>query len=136
MFVYGDNPIAQVGTRCVNGVITNAISVPIPSTYECAIEDVSNDGAKRTEDTVMQKKMIGQAIAITLAWKYISIQKCSQILRMFNHEYIFVKFLDPTIGDYKILEFYVGNRTVPLYNSKLGKWSNLGFKIIQRDARK
>lgn len=136
MFHDGDNPLRQIGTGYSGGVITNAMWLPPPNSYVCEIEDVSGANAKRTEDTVMHKKKIGQAIAISVAYKMISVRDCAKLLQAFNPEYLFAEFLDPKAGDYRILEFYVGNRSVPLYNAGLGKWESLSFKIIQRDARK
>lgn len=136
MFHDGDNPLRQIGTGYSGGVITNAVWLPPPSSYVCEIEDVSGANAKRTEDTVMHKKKIGQAIAISVTYKMISVRDCAKLLQAFNPEYLFAEFLDPKAGDYRILEFYVGNRSVPLYNAGLGKWESLSFKIIQRDARK
>ena len=136
MFHDGDNPLRRIGTGYSGGVITNAVWLPPPSSYVCEIEDVSGANAKRTEDTVMHKKKIGQAIAISLTYKMVSVRDCAKLLQAFNPEYLFAEFLDPKAGDYRILEFYVGNRSVPLYNAGLGKWESLTFKIIQRDARK
>lgn len=136
MFHNGDNPLRVVGTGYSGGGITNGIWLPPPSSYQCDIEDVSGANAKRTEDTVMHKKKIGQAIAISVTYKMLSVKDCAKLLQAFNPEYLFAEFLDPKAGDYRILEFYVGNRSVPLYNAGLGKWETLSFKIIQRDARK
>lgn len=136
MFHDGDNPLRRIGTGYSGGTITNAVWLPPPSSYVCEIEDVSGASAKRTEDTVMHKKKIGQAIAISLTYKMVSVRDCAKLLQAFNPEYLFAEFLDPKAGDYRILEFYVGNRSVPLYNAGLGKWESLSFKIIQRDARK
>lgn len=136
MFHDGDNPLRVAGTGYSDGSITNGIWLPPPSSYQCDIEDVSGANAKRTEDTVMHKMKIGQALAISVTYKMLSVKDCAKLLQAFNPEYIFVEFLDPKMGDYRILEFYVGNRTVPLYNAGLGKWESLSFKIIQRDARK
>lgn len=45
MFYPGDNPIKSVDGK----------KMPPPSVYQVEMEDISGDGAKRTEDTVMQK---------------------------------------------------------------------------------
>lgn len=136
MFRNGDNPLCEAGTKYASGAITDGVLLPPPSSYQCDIEDISGANAKRTEDTVMHKRKIGQAISISVVYKQMSVADCAKLLRAFDPEYLYAKFLDPKLGDYRILEFYVGNRTVPLYNSALGKWTSLTFKLIQRDARK
>lgn len=116
------NPITSV----------DGVSVPCPSSYVWKLEDVSTPDAGRTEDTVMHKKRIGQLTGIELSWQNISTSKASAILQAFNPEYITVRYLDPMVGGYVTSEFYVGNRSAPMYNAKLDVWSNVSFNIIKR----
>lgn len=107
-------------------------SIKAPSSYQWDMEDLSDSSAGRTEDCVMHKNRIGQKVAISLSWNNISTDDVSTILKAFNPEYISVKYLDPMQGGYTTKTFYVGNRSAPLYNGKLGLWSNLSFKIIEK----
>ena len=118
------NPI-----RSVNGV-----AVKPPSTYKWKLEDLSASDAGRTEDTVMDKKRIGQLIGIELQWNKVSIADTSTILKLFNPEYIDVEYLDAKEGKYVIRKFYVGERAVPLYNGELGLWDNISFNLIGRSG--
>lgn len=118
------NPI-----RSVNG---NAIKCP--SSYLWKLEDVSASDAGRTEDIVMHKKRIGQVVALELSWKNVSTAEVSEILQAFNPEYITVCYLDAMQGKYITSEFYVGNRSAPMYNSFKGLWSNVSFNIIERSG--
>jgi len=120
------NPI-----RSVDG-----FAIPCPSTYQWKLEDISASDAGRTEDTVMDKKRIGQAVGIELKWQNVSIEDAAKILEAFNPEYITVCYLDAKEGSYVTSEFYVGNRSAPLYNSALGLWKEISFNIIERDGRK
>jgi hypothetical protein len=54
------------------------------------------------------------------------------VLKAFKSEYFKVNYLDPEEGKYTEKTFYVGNRTAPMYNSQLGLWSNVSFKIIEQ----
>ncbi len=118
------NPI-----RSVDGV-----AVKCPSSYTWKLEDVSASDAGRTEDTVMDKMRLGQIIGIELSWNNITTAEVSSILKAFNPEYIMVEYLDAMEGKYVTSEFYVGNRSAPLYNSKLGLWQNVSFNIIERSG--
>ena len=51
---------------------------------------------------------------------------------MFNPEYITVCYLDAMEGDYITKVFYVGDRTAPLYNTRMGLWQNVSFDLIAR----
>ena len=120
------NPIADVGTQ--------GTTIKCPSSYQWELDDVSAADAGRTEDVKMHKKRIGQVVAVTLGWQNVTTAEASAILTAFNPEYVTVSYLDPKAGTYVAKEFYVGNRSTPLYNSRLGLWSNISFKIIERDG--
>lgn len=118
------NPI-----RFVNGA-----EIYCPSVYKWALEDLSSSDAGRTEDTVMDKMRIGQIVKIELAWNGLTTEKASKVLKAFNEEYLEIEYLDPLQGQYIKSEFYVGNRTAPLYNSEKGVWQNVSFNIIERSG--
>ncbi len=107
-----------------------------PSSYTWKLEDVSASDAGRTEDTVMHKKRIGQVIGIELAWQNITTAEVSAILRAFNPEYITVCYLDAMQGGYITSDFYVGNRSAPMYSAVKGLWSNVSFNLIERSGAK
>lgn len=108
------------------------ITVPSPSGFEWSLEDVSSDKAGRTEDFTMMKMRAGQLRNINVSWRYMTTEQASTILNAFNPEYINVCYIDPMAGGYVTLEFYVGNRSAPLYNNRLGLWENISFSLIQR----
>lgn len=116
------NPI-----RSVNGT-----AVRCPSAYQYDLQDVSASNAGRTEDGKMHKERIGQCVKLELRWDYIPSADVAVILQAFNPEYFDVTYLDAKSGTYQTKEFYAGDRTAPMYNAKLGLWTNLTFNIIER----
>lgn len=106
--------------------------IPSPSSFQWEREDLSDSSAGRTEDGLMHKNRIGYKVAVSLSWNNIPTAKASQILKAFNPEYVSVKYLDPEEGEYITKKFYVGNRSAPMYNCRLGVWSNISFKIIEQ----
>ena len=108
--------------------------VKCPSSYQWKLQDISDSDAGRTEDTMMHKNRIGQCVKIELSWRNVTTADASDILRKFNPEYINVSYLDPMNGGYVTKEFYVGDRSAPMYNSQLGLWSNISFNIIERSG--
>lgn len=119
-----NNPIRSVDGKAVK----------CPSSYLYKLEDVSASDAGRTEDTVMQKKRLGQLVGIELSWQNIPTEDVSAILKAFNPEYITVCYLDAMAGEYVTSEFYVGNRSAPMYNATKDLWSNVSFNIIERSG--
>lgn len=110
----------------------NGIEVPCPSNYKQILSDVSKADSGRTEDGKMWKEKIGQLVKIELEWSYLNTAQVSLILSAFDPEYFNVEFLDAKSGTFKTSEFYVGDRTAPLYNSRLDIWEGLTFNIIER----
>lgn len=119
-----NNPIRSVDGK----------SVKSPSSYLWKLEDVSASDAGRTEDTMMHKKRIGQLVGIELSWQNIPTSEVSAILKAFNPEYIKVCYLDAMQGEYVTSEFYVGNRSAPMYNTAKGLWQNVSFNLIERSG--
>ena len=118
------NPIRSVGGS----------SVKAPSVYQWKLQDISASEAGRTEDGTMDKMRIGQVVGIELRWNYVDTDTASQILKAFNPEYVRVCYLDAMAGKYLTEDFYVGDRSAPLYNSETGLWTNIAFSIIGRHA--
>lgn len=116
------NPI-----KSVDGAV-----VPCPSSYEYKLSDVSSADAGRTEDGKMHKEKIAQKVHLELAWQNITTDAASVILNAFDPEYIRVRYLDPKANGYQTKTFYVGDRSVPSYNVRLGIWSNVSFNIIEQ----
>lgn len=130
------NPIKALTPCDESGTPTGATitNLPCPSSYVWDLEDTSAPDAGRTLDGAMHKKRIGQVVAISLSWRNIKDDAVSQILQAFNSEYLRVNYWDAMAGAYKTLVFYVGNRTAPMYNKRLGLWQNLSFKIIDKEG--
>ena len=125
MAVYDElNPIRSVDGKYIK----------CPSSYLWKLEDVSAADAGRTEDTMMHKKRIGQVIGIELSWQNITTAEVSELLKAFDPEYIEVCYLDAKEGKFMTSQFYVGNRSAPLDNSRLGVWQNVSFNIIERSG--
>lgn len=117
------NPLKSVGGN------TN---IPTPSKFEYKLSDVSAADAGRTEDGKMHKMRIAQKVHIELEWQYVTTAQASTILTAFNPEYISVKYLDPKANGEVTKTFYVGDRSAPAYNTRLGLWENISFNIIER----
>lgn len=119
-----NNPIQSV----------DGIAVACPSAFTWKLEDLSMSGAGRTEDGRMDKMRIGQIVGLELSWNGLETEEVSRILKAFNPEYIRVCYLDAMEGKFVTSEFYVGNRSAPLYNARLGLWENVSFNLIERSG--
>ena len=118
----GVNPIQSV----------DGVSVLCPASYTYKLSDISDADAGRTEDTTMDKMRLGQAVHLELSWNALTWAEASSVLRAFNPEYITVTYMDALSGTWRTSQFYVGDRSAPMYNAQVGLWSNISFNIIER----
>lgn len=121
----GYNPIQSV----------NGATVPCPSSYVYKLSDISAADAGRTEDTTMDKMRIGQCVHLELQWDYLTDAEVATVLQAFNGEYFSVTYRDAMRNSWRTSTFYAGDRSAPLYNSHVGRWTNLSFNIIERSGR-
>lgn len=101
-------------SRNNNILIVNGIQIPTPSVMTWGLQDVSAEGAGRTQDAKMHKNRIAQKRMMKLEWWAESITTASLILVAFNPEYIDVGYPDPMDGGGVTRTFYVGDRTSPV----------------------
>lgn len=124
------NPIKRVAPYTSS--VGTYVTVPVPSVYQWALQDVSDSEAGRTEDTLMHKNRVAQKVKIELQWQNLSTADASTILNAFNSEYLSIEYLDPKSNAFLTKIFYVGDRSAPLYNATMNVWSNISFNIIER----
>ena len=120
-----DNPIRSVDGR----------PVKCPSSYNYTLEDLTASDAGRTEDLLMHKKRIGQSVQIDLSWQNLTTKEVSELLQIFNPQYLNVCYFDAMSGLYKTSVFYVSNRSVPMYSKVRDIWSNLSFNLTERSGK-
>lgn len=119
----------------IEKIYVNSTLLPSSSTYQVDEEDLSSADAGRTEDGKMHKMRIGTLRSISLSWKTLRTSELTTILNLITDEYLTINFFDPRENTRVSAEFYVGNRTMAVYNGALDVWQNLSFKFIERAVR-
>ena len=111
----------------------NGIWIPDPSSLQWGLQTVSDQNAGRTTDGKMHVNQITQKRKLELSWAGVSFAVASEILKAVNHETFNVTYLDALTNTRLTKEFYVGDRTAPVYSYCDGyKWySNVNFNIIE-----
>lgn len=104
-----------------------------PASMEVELQTISASDAGRTADTKMHKKSLREIVAVSLTFANLHTAVASSILHSFmDNEYFTMQYLDPYVGGYATKTFYIGNRTVPVYNTALDIWGNIAFKVVER----
>lgn len=123
--------MAQNLIRLVDGV-----ECPCPSSFTWILSDSSASDAGRVLDgnDTMYKNRTSQKRKIELKWNAKSPEVVSEILKMFNPEYIEVTYWDSMDGCEETRTFYVGDRQTPVQQWFIGgkMYSSLSLNIIER----
>lgn len=114
--------------------------IKTPSAYDFEIDDISKPDAGRTANGTMVKSQLyvngkpKRAFAISMEWQYLSSADIAGLLSVFQAaEYLHVRYFNPVSDSYYTAQFYVGNRTMPMYNKTMGIWTTLSLKLISRN---
>ena len=131
-----NNPIQWVKTSTTG----TAKYVKCPSAYNVEVDDISNPDAGRTASGTMIKSQLfvnGNAVrakALQMEWAYTNTSDVAGLLAVFEQaEYLYVSYFDPASDGYKQDWFYIGNRTMPMYNMPMKLWTSFSMKLISRN---
>lgn len=122
--------MAQTLISAVDGVALKYT----PSTFTWGLQDVSDSESGRTQDALMHKNRIAQKRKIELGWNVLRPNQVSELLKMFNPEYIQVTYWDSMDGEEETRTFYVGDRSTPVsywtIDNKM--YTQVKFNLIER----
>lgn len=112
------------------------VDVKTPDKFDWGLQDVSSSDSGRVSDAsaTMYKNRMAQKRKISLGWNDPSGSETAAILRAFNPEYVWVRYLDPMADEYQVRQFYVGDRSAPLRQVTIGgaTYRTVSFDIIER----
>ena len=111
----------------------NGVWIPDPSSLQWGLQTVSDQNAGRTTDGKMHVNLITRKRKLELEWAGVDFATASEILQAVNPETFNVTYLDALTNTRLTKEFYVGDRTAPVYSYYDGyKWyTNISFNIIE-----
>lgn len=111
----------------------NGVWIPDPSSLQWGIQSVSDSNAGRTTDGKMHVNLITRKRKLELSWSGVDFATASEILRAVNPETFNVTYLDALTNTRLTKEFYVGDRSAPVYSYCDGyQWySNVSFNLIE-----
>ena len=116
--------------------LVDGVACPTPSSFSYTLADNSAEDAGRVQDgnDTMYKNRTTQKRKISLSWIGVDQDKISQILQMFNPEYISVTYWDALANAEQTRTFYVGDRTAPvtIWTVDTKRYTSVSFDIIER----
>ena len=111
----------------------NGTYIPDPASLQWGLQSVSDSNAGRTTDGTMHVNLITRKRKLELSWTGVDFATASEILQAVNPETFNVTYLDALTNTRLTKEFYVGDRSAPVYSYTDGfQWySNVSFNLIE-----
>lgn len=105
---------------------------PQPSKLQIDIMDLSFAERNSQGDMLIDRKAVKRKLEIE--WNQLKNSEISAILQLVQDVFFQATYPDPFTGAMATKTFYVGDRTMPIYNYNNGTplWSGLKFSLIEQ----
>lgn len=113
---------------------SNLVDMPNPSKMDWGYQDVSQGDSGRDDTGYMYKGKVTEKIKLQLAWSAVSPAMASTILQAFKPEYFYIRYFDPELNNYRIMEAYTGDKSAPvkIWSDDQQIYESLSFDVIER----
>jgi hypothetical protein len=115
----------------------NGFDIADPKALTWDIYDLdASDGAGRNQEGLMFRDRVAVKRKIKCSWGPLEPQEMSLLLKSMDDVFFTIRYPDAHDGMYREGEFYVGDRSVPMYmwNNEKQKflWEGLSANFIER----
>jgi hypothetical protein len=115
----------------------NKFDIADPMTLTWDIYDLdSEDGAGRNQEGLMFRDRVAVKRKLNCTWPPMDDHEMSKLLKAMSDVFFTIRYPDAYDGTYREGEFYVGDRSTPMYmwNAEKGKylWQGLSANFIER----
>ncbi len=119
---------------------SNLTELPDPSVMTVLLQDIDTAGTTRSANgTMLRDRVVGGATAkrkIELEWPPLNADDAKTILQAIQAVFFYVKYPDPYEGTDRTVQFYAGDRSVPMYHYNLHDqgilWEGLKVNLIEK----
>lgn len=109
----------------------NGVKVPTPSEFVVGVQDISQ--AERVASGRMVIDRIATKIKLNMSWKYLTPEQLASLLSRIEMVTFQVNYLDPRTHSRQTRTFYVGDRSMGMYQYRDGNpiYVDIGFNFIE-----
>lgn len=107
--------------------------VKTPSEYQVTVLDLDSEKSTRNANGNLTRTRIAIKRKLSITFPPTTIPEMQTILNALHNggkTSFYCKYLDPKDGVIT-KQFYVGDRTAPLYNNVLGRWDKMFVEFIE-----
>ena len=115
----------------------NKLNIADPKTLKWDLQDLdSEDGAGRNQQGLMFRDRVAIKRKISCTWSPMEPEAMAVLLQAMDNVFFTLRYPDAHDGTYREGEFYVGDRSTPMYvwNNEKQKylWEGLSANFIER----
>ncbi|MCU7195934.1 DUF6711 family protein [Turicibacter sanguinis] len=105
-----------------------------PSACTIIYQDLDYDSGRAMDGSMLRNKLATK-VSLNLEWNTISVQEMSRILKAINPTFFPVTYFSPEEGEFVTSEFYVAEKSVPIYsyiNGQIKYNAGFSFSLVER----
>ena len=124
----------RVSNSISGGALVSPTDLPTPQEYEFELYDIDSDSAGRNQNGLMFRDRIAVKRKLVCKFAPMDGTTLSTLLSAVSAQFFYLEYPDALTGSKRIMQCYVGDRSVPIYakiNSKL-VWQGLTMDFIER----
>lgn len=110
----------------------NGTELPAPTDFQAGVMDISK--AERNAKGSMIIERVATKRKLELAWKNLSAEETSKLLKLVSTVFFNVSYIDPQDNSMRTGTFYCGDRTIGMLGFLNGKvyYKDVKFNLIER----
>lgn len=110
----------------------NGVEIPTPSEFLVGHQDISK--AERNAKGNMIMEIIATKVKLEMSWAYLTQPEAQALFAAVAPTFFNVEYPDPVTGTRRTLNFYKGDRKIPMliYKNGVPYWKDVAFNVIER----
>lgn len=94
------------------------------------IQDVDLESGRNTNG-VMVRKRVATKRKLNMEFPQMTSETLSRILTAVSGVSFDVRYFDPQDNALRTITVYVGDRSMPIYNATMGRWTGVAFNLVE-----
>lgn len=124
----------RVAASISGGALVSPTDLPTPQEYTFELYDIDSESAGRSQSGTMFRDRVAVKRKLTCKWAPMNGTALSSLLSAVSAQFFYLEYPDAMTGAKRIMQCYVGDRSVPIYNynGSTYLWQGLSMDFIER----
>lgn len=124
----------RVAASVSGGALVSPVDLPTPQEYTFELYDIDSDSAGRSQTGLMFRDRIATKRKLSCKFAPMDGTALKALLGAVTDQFFYLEYPDALTGSKRIMQCYVGDRSVPVYNYNGTRylWQGLSMDFIER----